>query len=178
MPKRPIVTVPNTVLTNKTEYVKEIDSGILELARDLKDTLDSAKEPEGAGLAANQIGVNKRVCIVRNFIYTSRAPKGYLTEDFILINPKIVYKSSELDTDWEGCLSVPDKYGKVARNLKIKVEAQTLDGQTIQITARDLFARVIQHEIDHLDGILFLSKVSGKVISEAELDKILEEEGQ
>jgi peptide deformylase len=176
MAKRRIVTMPHTVLTTKTSEVNVIDESIVELTKDLKDTLNSAKEPEGAGIAANQIGVGKRVCIVRNFVYSSRSPSGYITEDFILINPKITYKSKEMETDWEGCLSVPDRFGKVSRNLKIKVEAKTLEGIEIQMTAKDLFAKVIQHEVDHLDGILFTAKVEGKIISEKELEKIIENE--
>jgi peptide deformylase len=174
MAKLAIVTIPDPVLTTKAEIITEVDESIVKLATDLKDTLDSAKAPEGAGIAANQIGIAKRMCIVRNFLYTSRSSKGYMTEDFILINPKIIYKSPELDVDWEGCLSVPDKFAQVARYKKIKIEAQTLDGNTIQMSAKDLFARVIQHEIDHLDGVLFTSRMIGKPISEAELDEMIE----
>jgi peptide deformylase len=168
---RPIVTVPNPVLLTKTEEITSIDQSVVELARDLTNTLNNAHDPEGAGIAANQIGVLKRMCVVKNFM---AGRDRELAEDFILINPKIIYKSKEMDTDWEGCLSVPDKYGKVSRNLKIKVEAQTLDGNTIQLTAKDLFARVIQHEVDHLDGILFTSKVIGKTLTEKELDDLYE----
>ncbi len=168
-----IVTVPEKVLLQKAEEIKDINEEIVQLAKDLKDTLKHAKKPEGAGIAANQIGVAKRMCIVRNFISPTKNNRDLVSEDFILLNPKIIWKSPELDTDWEGCLSVPDKYGMVARNKKIKVEALTLDGNLIQMTAKDLFARIIQHEVDHLDGILFTSKVTGKIISENELDEIL-----
>ena len=99
---------------------------------------------------------------------------GYNIEEFILINPKITETSKETEIDWEGCLSVPDKYGKVERYRKIKVTAQTLDGNTIHISAKNLFARVIQHEVDHLDGILFTSRIVGETITEAELDKLYE----
>jgi peptide deformylase len=174
MAKRTIVTTPNPILNTKAEAITEITEEIITIAQDLKDTLASAKEPEGAGIAANQIGIPKRICIVRNFLYTARVAKGYMTEDFILINPKIIYKSPELESDWEGCLSVPDKYGRVPRYKKIKVEAQTLEGNLIQMSAKDLFARVIQHEIDHLDGVLFTSKIVGNTITEAELDRMLD----
>ena len=157
---RTIVTIPNPILKTKTQEITQIDGAIVDLVKDLLDTLNHAKEPEGAGIAATQLGFNKRVCVVRNIIYTSHAAKGYTSEDFILINPKIISKSKEVDIDWEGCLSVPNQFGKVPRHLKIKVEARTLDGNFIQINAKDLFARVIQHEIDHLDGILFIDKVT------------------
>lgn len=167
-----IVTVPDKILTEKTTKIVKVDESIYELARDLTDTLNNAHKPEGAGIAANQIGSNKRICVVRNFTYNRRFPRGYSAEDFILVNPKIISKSKETETDWEGCLSIPDKYGQVPRHTKIKVEAETLDGNKIEITANDLFARVIQHEVDHLDGVLFTSKVKGKIISEEELDKL------
>ena len=173
---RAIVTVPNPVLLAKTKEITNIDDSIIDIARDLMNTLNNAHKPEGAGLAANQIGISKRICVVKNFIHSPQESKDILTEDFILINPKIIHKSKEIETDWEGCLSVPDKYGQVPRNLKIKVEAQILDGNKIQLVARDLFARVIQHEIDHLDGILFTSKVVGKTLTEKELDNLYEQE--
>lgn len=172
MAVKPIVTFPNKILTEKTKKIDAINAEVIELIADLKDTLNNAQKPEGAGIAANQIGSDKRVCIVRNFTYNKRLPKAYSTEDFILINPKINFKSKEMDTDWEGCLSIPDKYGMVPRHQKIKVEAETIDGNKIEITATDLFARVIQHEVDHLDGVLFTSKVTGKIITEDELDKM------
>lgn len=175
MAVKKIVIVPDPVLTKKADKIKHIDNEVKKLATDLKDTLKSAKKPEGAGIAANQIGVPKRICIVRNYVYSPSEENRYTTEEFILINPEITYRSPDLEIDWEGCLSVPDVYGKVARNTKIKVEAQTMDGQKIKLVAKNLFARVIQHEIDHLDGILFTSKVIGKTITEKELDELYEQ---
>jgi peptide deformylase len=96
----------------------------------------------------------------------------------ILINPEIISKSKETDVDWEGCLSIPDVYGEVQRHTKVKVKSLTLSGNEITFTAEDFFARVVQHEIDHLDGILFTSRVIGKAISEKELDKILQNEAR
>src|SRR3990167_10819995 len=108
---RAIVTVPNPVLLAKTKEITNIDDSIIDIARDLMNTLNNAHKPEGAGLAANQIGISKRICVVKNFIHSPQESKDILTEDFILINPKIIHKSKEIETDWEGCLSVPDKYG-------------------------------------------------------------------
>lgn len=176
MAVKPIVTIPNPVLTTKTENVVEITNEIRTLAKDLLDTLDHAKEPEGAGLAATQLGSNKRMCVVRQFFQTSSVSNKISHRDLILINPKIVSKSTDTDIEWEGCLSVPDTYGKVIRFKKIKVRAQTLEGDDIQITATDFLARVMQHEIDHLDGVLFTSRIVGKALSEKELDKVLQEE--
>jgi peptide deformylase len=165
-----VVIAPNKILTTPTKPVTKIDASIKTLARDLRETLLNATEPEGAGLAANQIGVAKRVCVVRNFL------SDVVSEEFVLINPKIISKSKDVRVDWEGCMSVPDKWGKVQRHVSVKVEAQTLDGSVIQISAKDLFAQVVQHEVDHLDGILFTSKVVGKVLSTKELDKLINEQ--
>ena len=174
MAKAQIVTVPNKILTQKTKKVKVIDDEVRALAQTLIDTLNNAKEPEGAGIAATQIGNSNRVCVVRRFFESPTIPHGFDYEDMILINPEIVSKSKETDVDWEGCLSIPDVYGEVRRHTKVKVKSLTLSGNEITFTAEDFFARVVQHEIDHLDGVLFTSRVTGKTISEKELDKILQ----
>jgi len=173
MAVKPIITIPNKVLREKTEKVKNVDSEVASLAKDLLDTVRVAKDPEGAGLAATQIGVSKRVCVVRNFFKDPANPEKILSEDIILINPKIISNSKETEVDWEGCLSVPDKYGKVERFEKVKITAVGIDGKDIKIKASGYFARIVQHEIDHLDGILFTDKVIGETISEEELEKQL-----
>jgi peptide deformylase len=97
-----------------------------------------------------------------------------LSEDIILINPKIVSRSKETETDWEGCLSVPNVYGKVERFQKVKVSALGADGKDIKLKTSGFLARTVQHEIDHLDGVLFTEKVIGQTITEEELDKIMQ----
>ncbi len=169
---RRIHTIPEDVLRQKGEKIREINDEIKQIAKDLVDTLDVASKPEGAGLAANQIGVAKRICVVRNFFEDPANRHRTINEDFILINPKIVSESKETDIDWEGCLSVPNAYGEVERYQKIKVIAQDLSGDTIKFKAHGFFARVIQHEIDHLDGVLFTDRVIGKVLTEADLDRL------
>ena len=110
-----IVTVPNETLNNKTQKVGNIDDEIINIAKDLIDTVKVAEEPEGAGLAATQIGVSKRMCVVRNFFEDPINPNEIKSQDIILINPKITHYSNEKEVDWEGCLSVPDVYGLVER---------------------------------------------------------------
>ena len=172
----PIVTIPNKILLQKTENIKEINEEVRKDIQNLLDTLDSAQEPEGAGLAANQIGLNKRLCIVRNYVPNPADEKNPITQEFILINPKIVSRSKETVTDWEGCLSVPDVYGKVERYKKIKVKALNEMGEHIRLTATGFFGAVVQHEVDHLDGILFTEKVVGETLTEKELDKLYDQE--
>lgn len=173
---RKIVTIPDPVLYKKTQKIGEITEDIKRLAQDLIDTVKVAEDPEGAGLAATQIGVSKRMCVVRNFFEDPLNPKEIKANDIILINPKITHFSDEKDLDWEGCLSVPDKYGKVDRAWKIKVTAKDIDGNIIKIKAEGFFARTIQHEVDHLDGVLFTTKVIGETLSQAEFDKMIEDQ--
>lgn len=173
---RKIVTIPDSVLYKKTQKIGEITEEIKNLAQDLIDTVKVAEDPEGAGLAANQIGVSKRMCVVRNFFEDPLNPNEIKANDIILINPKITHFSDEKDLDWEGCLSVPDKYGKVDRAWKIKVTAKDIDGNIIKIKAEGFFARTIQHEVDHLDGVLFTTKVIGETLSQEEFDKMIEDQ--
>jgi peptide deformylase len=167
----PILQAPHKTLLKKSEKVKQIDNEIKEIIQNLNDTLLAAKNPEGAGLSAPQIGVLKRICIVRHFYTDPVDPKRSLSQEIVLINPKIISSSPELDIDWEACLSIPDTYGQVERFKKVKVKGLDIDGDEIRLNASGYLARVVQHEIDHLDGILFTTKVIGKTLSEADLDK-------
>ncbi|HOM78115.1 peptide deformylase [Patescibacteria group bacterium] len=184
----PIVTIPNPALNQKTNKVKEFGKSLEKILKDMRDTLDAAKEPEGAGISANQIGIPLSVCIVRKFYFSTKeneecnSPSEDFTkkenlqkegnintnqfEEKILINPKITSTSKEADIDWEGCLSVPGLYGKVKRPYKIKVSYTDETGKIQKLNATGFFARVIQHEIDHLNGILFTSKVIGNLVGE------------
>lgn len=166
-----IIETPNSILRNKNDKVTVFDENLKKEIDDLIDTVKDAKDPEGAGLAAPQIGINKKMCIVRNFFEDPQT--GVVSAvDYVLINPKIVSKSKETSVDWEACLSVPDKFGQVERFEKIKVLAQNEHGNRIKIKAADYFARVIQHEMDHLEGVLFTDKVIGKTLSQKEFEEI------
>lgn len=172
MAVRPILTEPNGILRKKSEKVTKVDREVETIIRDLTDTVLSAKDPEGAGLAAPQIGYNKRIAIVRNFMPDPNDPSKELAQNIVMINPKIISKSKETATDWEACLSIPDTYGKVERYKKVKVKAQDINGEVFRLTASGYFAAVIQHEIDHLDGILFIDRVIGETFSEGELEDL------
>jgi peptide deformylase len=176
MPVIPIIQVPDPRLTQKSAKVKEINEELKQDVQNLLDTLNVAKNPEGAGIAAPQLGIMKKVCIVRQFFDDPNDRSQQIHQDFILINPKIVSTSTETDIDWEGCLSVPDKYGQVVRYSKVKITATDLAGNMFKMKADGLLARVIQHEIDHLDGILFTERVVGKMLTETELDQLFNEQ--
>ena len=174
MAVKKIITTPNPILDKKTQKIGEITEDIKNVAQDLIDTVRVAEDPEGAGLAATQIGISKRMCVVRNFFEDPLNPQEIKSDDMVLINPKITHFSTEKETDWEGCLSVPNIYGLVERSRKVKVTAKDLDGNIVKIKAEGFFARTLQHEIDHLDGILFTSRIEGKTLSQKEFDEMVE----
>lgn len=169
MAVKPILQIPNPILNTKCEKVAEINGEIKELITDLLDTLTAQTNPQGTGLAAPQIGVSKRVCIVRRWDRSEDDKETY--RDYVLINPEILGASSATDIMWEACLSIPDLFGKVMRNKRVRVSALNENGEEIKIKASGFFARVIQHEVDHLDGILFNSKIIGESLTEAQLDE-------
>lgn len=137
------------VLREECAEVEEIDDELRRLAQDMFDTMYAA---EGVGLAAPQVGVTKRLIVVdpREEGVTPRA----------LVNPRVLETSDETDRAEEGCLSIPGLREVVERETEVVVEAEDLDGETIRLEANGLHARVLLHEVDHLDGVLFVDRVS------------------
>lgn len=151
-----VVEAPADVLSAKTKEVEVIDETIITLLDDLYDTM---VENDGVGIAAPQINVPLRVAIVE------------LGEDILeMINPIIIETRGEAE-DVEGCLSFPDLFGMVKRPTYVKIEAADRGGRVYELEAEDFEARCILHEIDHLDGVLFDSKMTRK-LSQAELDEM------
>ena len=160
-----ILTYPDPVLRQKTKEVTSFDDSLRQLARDLIETMYDAP---GAGLAANQIGACLRVVVID--VSASKEEQKPL----VLVNPEIIEKEG-CQIDEEGCLSVIDYTAKVERYRKLLVRAQDLNGKTWEFPAEDFFARVIQHELDHLDGILFIDRISSlkRTIYKKRLKKLL-----
>ena len=144
MALRQIVKIGEPVLRKKSKVVKEINDRIIELLDDMADTM---YEADGVGLAAPQVGILKRVVVID-------IGDGLIE----LINPEIIETEGEY-LDNEGCLSVPGECGDVLRPYGVKVRAQNRFGETVEIEGEELLARAFCHEIDHLDGILFVDKV-------------------
>ena len=142
---RNIRKLGDDILRKKCRYVDTIDEKILTLLDDMAETL---YDSNGVGLAAPQIGVLKRIAVID-------VGEGLIE----LINPEITKTSGE-QTDAEGCLSVPGKYGNVTRPQKVTVEATNRYGERFELTGTDLLARAICHELAHLDGVIFVDKVS------------------
>ncbi|KPJ54995.1 hypothetical protein AMJ47_02980 [Parcubacteria bacterium DG_72] len=136
------------ILKKKAKKVRKIDDEIIKLAYDMAETM---KLGQGIGLAANQVGVLKRIIVVEADFQNQQV--------LALINPKIVKKSREKTIDKEGCLSFPGVYLNIKRSNAIKVKAKNIKGEKIIIEAEGILARALQHEIDHLNGILFYQRL-------------------
>ncbi|MBT4722314.1 peptide deformylase [Candidatus Falkowbacteria bacterium] len=142
-----IILHPNDILRQKAKKIAESELKSPEFAKFVDQMAKTMLEKDGLGLAAPQVGVSKRLFIAN----TKQGP-------IALINPKIIKKSWRKETDEEGCLSIPAIYGDVSRHRSIKVKALNHEGREVVLEAKGLFARVIQHEMDHLDGVLFIDK--------------------
>ncbi len=154
--KKNLITIPDKILRMKSKRIGFVDDSIKNLANDMVETtLDWDHDSEfGAALAAIQVGEPVRLTVVRNS-FENGEDKTFTT----LINPEIVKSSPEMVSDIEGCLSVTGIYGRVKRHLKIKVKAQDLEGNDIRLSLEGFPARVLQHEIDHMHGIIFLDHI-------------------
>ena len=157
MAVREIVTVPNEVLRKKTKTVTKFDENLQTLIDDMVETM---RDAPGVGLAAPQIGVLEKVIVVE---YYEDEEAAESTEDdanlkkrlYTIVNPEITRKSNDMEVGTEGCLSIPGYLGDVDRHLAITVKGQNRHGQPVTLKLKDWTARIFQHEIDHLNGVLF-----------------------
>ena len=161
---------PDPVLRQVAKPVTLINDDLRKLAADMLETMIDAN---GIGLAAPQVGVSQRMVIV-DFFETDDEGEEIRHDPRVLINPVIVKRSREKELSSEGCLSFPGLHSKVKRNLRVVCEAQDLEGNIVEYAAEGLAARAIQHEIDHLDGVLFVDKVgiTGKLSLKDDLEEL------
>jgi peptide deformylase len=148
---RDIITLPDKRLRLVSEPVKHVDAGVRKLIDDMFETMYKAP---GIGLAAIQIGVAKRV------VTMDLSKKEDNHEPQVFINPEIVWKSDETAKYEEGCLSIPEYYEEVERPKEVKVKYLDRDGKPAEIEATGLLATCLQHEIDHINGVLFIDHLS------------------
>ena len=160
MALRQIRTLGDVVLEKKCKEVKEKTPRLRELVDDMLETMYQA---EGVGLAAPQVGVLRRIVVID----VGEGP-------IVMINPRIVEQSGE-QTGQEGCLSVPGKAGDVTRPNYVKAQAQDLDMQPFEIEGTELLARAICHELDHLEGVMYVTRVNGDLY---EVENAPDEEAQ
>ena len=158
MPVRPILIAPDPRLKLRSRPVPAVDGEVRRLMEDMVETMKSA---DGIGLAAPQIGVLKRVIVVA-------APRGDADDDgegrskvpLRMANPEVVWESDEAELREEGCLSLPEHYAEVCRPARVRVRYLDETGAQREVEAGDLLGTCIQHEIDHLDGVLFVDHIS------------------
>lgn len=167
--KSKIITTPNPKLRQKSEKVREITPEIQEIISNMiKASIDWENEHEfeiSAALAAPQMGYGHRIIVVREDMGDKK------NASFIaLINPEIVKNEGKIVKDYEGCLSVPRVYGMVPRYNKTRLKAQLEDGTEVRLKASGFLARTLQHEIDHLDGVLFIDHIKDDKDAFYELD--------
>jgi len=170
MKKENIITLPNPHLRQKSAKVKDITDAIITLINDMTsaslDWEDSRPHEISAALAAVQIDTLERVVIVRSDF------EDKATRDFTaLINPEIVKYEGEIISDYEGCLSVNNVYGLVPRHSKIRVKALDIEGNEVRFKAEGFLARVIQHEVDHTNGIVFIDHIQDETKAFYTLDE-------
>lgn len=134
------------ILRKKTRKVEVIDEKIQELIDDMIETMHSQ---DGVGLAAPQVGILKKVVVID--LYDDKGP-------YVLINPEIIKEKGEQEVE-EGCLSFPNKFAKVKRPAEVTVKALNRDGKEYKLKGKGLLAQAISHELDHLEGILFIDKI-------------------
>ena len=151
---RPIYIIPHPVLKKPAHGIETIDSDVMTLIDDMVDSMYAAN---GIGLAAPQIGISRRVIVMNIDRDTEKNIDGTLQH---FINPEMIWSSDEPNTYEEGCLSIPGQYAEVERPKSIRVKYQDKTGATLEITADGLLATCLQHEIDHLNGILFIDHLS------------------
>lgn len=145
-----ILEFPDPILKQKAQPLDGINAAIEKLIRDMTDTMYQAP---GVGLAANQVGVAKQVLVA------DVSSQEEARNTIVIVNPKIIELGDETETMEEGCLSVPEFRAEVERALRVVVAGKNLAGEDIEITAEGFLARVLQHEIDHLSGTLYIDRI-------------------
>jgi peptide deformylase len=158
MDKNDIISLPNKHLRERSKKVGIVSDEVKKLLEDMKSaTIDwenSRDHEVGVALAAIQVDQPLRIVVVRNN-FDNKEDKTFT----IFINPEVTKYEGRIEQDFEGCLSVPDVYGKVPRYSKVRVRAQDENGRYFRVTAEGFLARVFQHEIDHTNGIVFIDRI-------------------
>ena len=170
-----IVEYPHPALRAANDEISEEDVKSPEIAKLARDMLKVMYAAEGVGLAAPQVGVNKRL-----MVYNPTGDSKKWIDEMILLNPKIVEYSDAKDSATEGCLSFPDMQGDVVRSKWIKVQAVNLQGRPVKKKFSGWEARIFQHEYDHLDGVVYVDRLSeeGRSVVQPRLNQLIETFGE
>jgi len=158
-----IMTLPNPILHRKARKAKNFGPKMQQLIDDMVETM---RDAPGVGLAGPQVNVPLRVIVVE---FGDEEDENAPPKLYVMINPEITRSSEDTETGIEGCLSIPGMLGEVERSSRITVKGQNRHGQMYKLKAQGWLARIFQHEIDHLDGVLFLDKAE-RVFPQEELE--------
>ena len=151
MAQRPIITLPDPKLRLVSKKIERVDD---DLRRLIDDMIETMHEAPGVGLAAIQVAESIRLLVI------DTAKKEEAPDPQVFINPEILWSSEERSTYEEGCLSIPEYYAEVERPASVRARALDREGKSREVLAEGLLATVLQHEIDHLDGVLFIDHIS------------------
>lgn len=158
MDRTNIIALPNPHLRQRSKKIGLVDTTVKKLIQGMEaatlDWEDSREHEVGVALAAIQVDQPLRIVVIRNN-FDNKADRTFT----VFINPVITKYEGDIEEDFEGCLSVPDVYGKVPRHTKVRVKAQDLKGKEFRVTADGFLARVFQHEIDHTNGVVFIDHI-------------------
>jgi peptide deformylase len=155
MTLREIVTLPDPILRRKAKAVTRFDADLQTLVEDMIETM---RQAPGVGLAAPQVGIPDRIIVVE--YAEDEEDENAKKKLYVVVNPEIKESSDEVELGIAGCLSVPGLHGEVERALAVTVKGQTRRGQPIKIKAKGWLARIFQHEIDHLNGVVFIDRAT------------------
>jgi peptide deformylase len=153
-----VARLGHPVLRQKAEPVPVDAIRSPEIQRLIADMVDTMHEYDGAGLAGNQVHTLLRIAVIE-VMANPRYPDAESIPLTVLVNPVVTPLTTEMDEGWEGCLSVPDMRGVVPRFTSVRLEGYDRDGRPMDLVAKDFFARVIQHETDHLDGVVYVDRM-------------------
>ena len=154
-----VARLGHPVLRQPADPVPVEDIRTPEVQRLIDDMVETMREYNGAGLAANQVHTLKQICVIE-VMDNPRYPEAESIPLTVLINPVVTPLSTEMEDGWEGCLSVPDMRGVVPRHTSVRLEAYDREGNRVDVVAKEFLARVIQHETDHLRGVVYLDRMN------------------
>jgi peptide deformylase len=154
-----VARLGHPVLRQPADPVPVEDIRTPEVQRLIDDMVETMREYNGAGLAANQVHTLKQICVIE-VKDNPRYPEAESIPLTVLINPVVTPLTTETEDGWEGCLSVPDMRGVVPRYTSVRLEAHDREGNRVDVVAKEFLARVIQHETDHLRGVVYLDRMN------------------
>jgi peptide deformylase len=153
-----VARLGHPVLRRRAEPLTAEELRSPEVQRLIDDMIETMREYDGAGLAANQVHVLKQVAVIE-VQSNPRYPEAPAIPLMVVVNPRVIPLTEEMEDGWEGCLSVPDLRGMVPRYTAVRLESLDREGRRQDLVAKDFFARVIQHETDHLNGVVYLDRM-------------------